>query len=266
MFYSHRVLVLEGGGRLGEEVSLTLAWEIHNHWSHGWALIRPAVSSLKGQKSILLQYRTGSVVISAHTSSPVWAHMRTHPDNTKTESVTWLSLCLMGLMFVFTDNVIEKRWVILWYKAFFWGRMQFPFFNEATKSLQYSNDDRGAHYRLQVMNYEPIFLDWLMYYFMFVLRTLPMRISHEATDHFLMFVCHNNMFMLMFVVVSLLFYWLYHICFVLVLTYLRKFDLQNYRPGLHSLFISGALCDQSVVFSCITCLCLTISVKLNKPF
>lgn len=73
----------QGGVGLLEEVSLMLVWEIHNHWSHCWALIRPAVSSLKGQKSIPLHYRADSVVISTHASSLVQAHMRTHPNNTE---------------------------------------------------------------------------------------------------------------------------------------------------------------------------------------
>lgn len=89
------------GGRLPEEVSLMLACEIHNHWSHCWALISPAVSSLKGQKSIRLHYRADSVVISTQASSPVQAHMRPRPHNTKTESDSWLSFRLRGLMFVF---------------------------------------------------------------------------------------------------------------------------------------------------------------------
>ncbi len=98
------------------------------------------------------------------------------------------------------------------------------------------------------------------------LTTLPMRISHEATDHFLMFVCHNNMFMLMFFVVSLVVLLTVSYFFLSLFWHIWGSYLQNYRPGLHSLVISGALCDQSVVFSCITCLCLTFSVKLNKPF
>lgn len=87
------------GGRLPEEVSLMLACEIHNHWSHCWALISPAVSSLKGQKSIRLHYRADSVVISTQASSPVQAHMRPRPHNTKTESDSWLSFRLRGLIF-----------------------------------------------------------------------------------------------------------------------------------------------------------------------
>lgn len=43
------------------------------------------------------------------------------------------------------------------------------------------------------MIYEPISLGLInVLFFIFVLRTLPIMISHEATDHFLMFVCHNN--------------------------------------------------------------------------
>lgn len=106
------------------------------------------------------------------------------------------------------------------------------------------------------------FMDWPMCYFIHVCL---MNIAYEATDYFLMFVCHYNMFVLMFVIVSVLLTVSYFFMF-LFLTYLRKFFLQNYRSGLHSFFISGALCDQLVVFSCIMCLCLTISVKLNKPF
>lgn len=106
-----------------------------------------------------------------------------------------------------------------------------------------------------------LFLDWLCY-FMFVLQTM----SEDPTWRYgslLMFVCHNNMFVLMFVVISVLPTVSF---FCSCLTYLRKFYLENYRSGLHSLYTSGTLCDQSVTFSCIMCLCLIISVKLNKTF
>lgn len=51
--------------------------------------------------------------------------------------------------------------------------------------------------------------------------------------------------------------------FVPVLTCLKEVLQAELKSGLHAVFISGALSDQSVVFLCIMCLRLTISVKLN---
>lgn len=95
VYVTRRCFTVTGccGGGLSEEVSLMLAWEIHNHWSHCWARIRPAVSSLKGQKSIPLHYRAGAVVIT-HTSSAEQEHMHTHPYSTN------MSLSL-GSLYVF---------------------------------------------------------------------------------------------------------------------------------------------------------------------
>lgn len=53
-----------------------------------------------------------------------------------------------------------------------------------------------------------------------------MRFSHEATDHFLMFVCHNNLFMLMFVVPCCSTDCIFFVLFP-VLTYLRKFYMNR---------------------------------------
>lgn len=72
MFWrSHRVL---GAGEVG---SLMLAWEIRNHWSHCWDPMRPAVSSLEGQKSIRMHYRAGGVVTPAHAGFPPHMHTLT---------------------------------------------------------------------------------------------------------------------------------------------------------------------------------------------
>lgn len=97
-------------GGLGEEVSLMLAWEIHNHWSHCWALIRPAVSSPKGQKSIPLHYRA-SMVISTHASSPVQHNnnKRTHPYNKKNSLLLGplygSDVCLLLIMWLRSDGL-----------------------------------------------------------------------------------------------------------------------------------------------------------------
>lgn len=160
----------------------------------------------------------------------------------------------------FTNNVMEWRRVILWFKAFFWGKMQFPFLKGATSSLQCSADSTGAHYRLSVINYEPIFFGLTNVLF----HVCPMNIVCEdftrSIGPLLMFVCHNNVF------VVCLFYWLCLFFPVPISDIFEDVLHAELQTGLHYPFIYGALCDQSVVPSCITCLCLTIAVKLNKPF
>lgn len=202
-----------------------LAWEIHNHWSHCWALIRPAVSSLKGQKSIRLHYCAGSVVNTSH--SPEQAYMRTRLNNTKTKSVTWLSSCLMG--FAQFDVCVL---LIMWLRGDGLYCDTRPFSEEKcnsfflflrSNSLQYSHEDRSTW---QALN------DELRAYFFGLTLTVLFYVClvnnayEDLTWRYgplLMFVCHNNMFVLMFVVVYLLFYWLSYFFFVLVLTYLWKF-------------------------------------------
>ena len=169
VFYS------DGGLGSAEEVSLTLAWEIHNHWSHCWALIRPAVSSLKGQKSIQLHYRADSVVISTH-ASPL-AHT---PKQHRNSHFALYVLCVWCLSF--TTNVMEKWWVILWYEAFseekcnspppFFFKKQQTAFSAPGSTLQAPSHELWAYFVLLSF----CFFDLLMYYIMFVSRTLPTRI------------------------------------------------------------------------------------------
>lgn len=78
-----------------------------------------------------------------------------------------------------------------------------------------------------------------------------------------MSVCHNNQ-LCVYICCRLSVLMIVLFClFVPVLTYLKEVLQAELKSGLHAVFISGALSDQSVVFLCIMCLRLTISVKLN---
>lgn len=131
--------------------------EIHNHWSHCWAPIRPAVSSLKGQKSIPLHHRAGSMVISAHAISLVQAHITHTPKPHETDSVTGLSLSLMGLM-SFTNNVIEEAMGYTVIQGLFLWKNAIPFFFLKKQQTAFSTPMMTEEH---VMIYEPTF-DWLM--------------------------------------------------------------------------------------------------------
>lgn len=116
MFYSDRGLLLLGSG---VEMSLMLAWEIHNHWSCCWTLIRPAVFSLKGQKSIPLHYRQPGHLPSAGT------HTHTHPNDTQQSRG---SLYVLRVWFLsFPNNMIERLWVYTVIQGLFSKKQQRAF-------------------------------------------------------------------------------------------------------------------------------------------
>ena len=147
VFYSDGVL------GSAEEVSLKLAWEIHNHWSHCWALIRPAVSSLKGQKSIQLHYHADSVVISTHASS--LAHTPKQHTNTLLSMSYGSDVCLLLLMWWRSDGLYCDMKLFLRKNA-----IPFFFFF-LLKSNKQPSVLLEAPYGLQVMNYEPILFFFL---------------------------------------------------------------------------------------------------------
>lgn len=85
-----RVLLWGWGVRV--MLSLMSAWWFHNHRSRCWAMIRRAVSSLKGQKSIQPHYRAASMSISPPDTLHWLSHTHTPPANTKWYTFKWTAL------------------------------------------------------------------------------------------------------------------------------------------------------------------------------
>lgn len=144
--------------------------------------------------------------------------MRTRRKNTKTESVTWLSLCLTG--FAQFDVCVL---LIMWLRGDGLYCDTRPFSEEKCNSFYFLF--LGSNKQPSVLLWRQEHMTgskwWTTSLFFGLTNVLfYVCLANNAREHImwrygplLMFVCHNNMSVLMFVVVCLLFYWLsYFFC------------------------------------------------------